>query len=251
MKMTASIDLNCDLGEGCPFDAELMQLITSANIACGGHAGDDETMATTIRLAIANGVAIGAHPGYPDRKNFGRQPLNLRPDLLSSLISGQIQCINTIANSFGAEVSHVKPHGALYNQAEADGSIARAVIDAVAAADGSMVLFGLANGSLIGMAQEAGLKTVGEAFADRRYLSNGRLAPRSVPGAVIEDPEAAAEQALRIARREPIPTIDGGHIVVHAETICLHGDGINAVSNARLVRETLIDHGVEIICYGR
>jgi UPF0271 protein len=249
--MNASIDLNCDLGEGCPFDAELMQLITSANIACGGHAGNDETMATTIRLAIANGVAIGAHPGYPDRENFGRQPLNLRTDVLSSLISGQIQRIKRIADSLGAEVSHVKPHGALYNQAAADSSIAQAVIDAVAAADGSLVLFGLANGLLIGMAQKAGLRTVGEAFADRRYLSNGRLAPRSTPGAVIEDPEAAAEQALRIARREPIPTIDGGSIVVQADTICLHGDGVNAVSNARLIRETLIDHGVEIICYGR
>lgn len=251
MTMNASIDLNCDLGEGCPFDAELMQLITSANIACGGHAGNDETMATTIRLAIANGVAIGAHPGYPDRENFGRQPLNLRTDVLSSLISGQIQRIKRIADSLGAEVSHVKPHGALYNQAAADSSIAQAVIDAVAAADGSLVLFGLANGLLIGMAQKAGLRTVGEAFADRRYLSNGRLAPRSTPGAVIEDPEAAAEQALRIARREPIPTIDGGSIVVQADTICLHGDGVNAVSNARLIRETLIDHGVEIICYGR
>lgn len=251
MLKTASIDLNCDLGEGCPFDAELMRLITSANIACGGHAGDDQTMTRTIRLAMEHGVAIGAHPGYPDKKNFGRLPSNLPLDAVSSSVSGQIRRIKSIAGELGAEVKHVKPHGALYNQAADDVAVAKAVVDAVAAVDGSLALFGLSDSFLIRVAEDAGLKAVGEAFADRRYLTSGRLAPRSAAGSVIEDPKAAAQQALMIASGEPIPTLDGGSIVVKAETICLHGDGANAVSNARLIRETLLDHGVKISCYGQ
>lgn len=246
-----SIDLNCDLGEGYPHDAELMSIITSANIACGGHAGDESTMSATVRLAIDNGVAIGAHPGYLDKENFGRKPLKLSADAIRKLVVDQITQLRNIVKSQGADISHVKPHGALYNQAADDREIASAIAMAVHSVNPSLTVFGLSNSTLLDEARNAGLRVVGEAFADRRYTATGRLASRSIEGAVIKDPSAAAEQALKLARREPISTIDGSEILVEAETVCLHGDGVSAVSTARTIREYLENNGIGIRRYDR
>lgn len=244
-----TIDLNCDLGEGFPDDAELMSIITSANIACGGHAGDESTMADAVRLAIENSVAIGAHPGYRDIENFGRTPQALPPDEITELVSEQITLLKDIVTKQNGTVSHVKPHGALYNRAADDPVTATAIVDAIKVADHSLILFGLAGSILVKEATKAGLCVVGEAFADRRYTAAGRLASRAIEGAVIKDAAAAAEQALKIAKRQPISSIDGGEITIEAGTICLHGDGVNAVSTARLIRAFLEDNGIEIRSY--
>lgn len=246
-----SIDLNCDLGEGYSHDAELMGIITSANIACGGHAGDEATMSATVRLAIEKGVAIGAHPGYQDKENFGRNPLELSADEIINLIAEQITQLRNIAERHGGVISHVKPHGALYNQAADYPEISSAIALAVRSVDPSLIVFGLSNSALLDEARNAGLRVVGEAFADRRYTASGRLATRSIEGAVIKDPVVAAEQALRIAKRQPISTIDGKEVRIEAETICLHGDGVNAVSTARAMRRFLEDNGIEVRRYDR
>jgi UPF0271 protein len=244
-----SIDLNCDLGEGYPADAELMQFVTSANIACGGHAGDETTMRATVRLALANGVAVGAHPGYADKDNFGRTALDLTTDEISALVAEQVTLLKWIAADEGSAVSHVKPHGALYNQAAQDEKVAAAVVDAVKYVDPSLVLFGLAGSVLIEGGRREGLRVFGEAFADRRYTSKGRLAPRSKDGAVIQDPQAAADQALKIVMGQPVPTIDGGYVTIEAQTICMHGDGISAVPAARLIRAFLEENGICVRSY--
>jgi UPF0271 protein len=244
-----SIDLNCDLGEGYPDDAELMRVVSSANIACGGHAGDEGTIRSTVRLALENGVAIGAHPGYRDKDNFGRKALNLIPHEITELVMEQVALLKKIAAEEGATVSHIKPHGALYNQAADEKEVAGAVVKAIQGIDASLILFGLADSVLIDKGRRGGLRVCGEAFADRRYTSNGRLASRSIEGAVIQDPQAAAEQALKIALGQPIFTIDGRKITTNAQTICLHGDGISAVSTARLIRTFLENNGIEVRPY--
>ncbi|MBX3292533.1 MAG: LamB/YcsF family protein [Acidobacteria bacterium] len=246
-----SIDLNCDLGEGYPHDAELMGIITSTNIACGGHAGDEATMSATVRLAIENDVAIGAHPGYRDKENFGRTYQALTSDELTDLVTEQIALIINIAAKQNGYVSHVKPHGALYNRAADDPMTAAAIVKAIIAVDPSLILFGLAESTLVTEGRNAGLRVVGEAFADRRYTASRRLATRSIEGAVIKDPVVAAEQALWIAKRQPISTIDGSEVRIEAETICLHGDGVNAVSTARVMRRILEDNGIEVRRYDR
>ncbi|QQS34426.1 MAG: LamB/YcsF family protein [Acidobacteriota bacterium] len=244
-----AIDLNCDLGEGYPDDAELMSIVTSANIACGGHAGDESTMAATVRLAIENRVAIGAHPGFRDKANFGRTYQTLSQYEITDLVAEQLTLLRDIAEKQEGCVSHVKPHGALYNRAADDAGAAAAIVKAVNAVDPSLILFGLAGSMLVTEGKNAGLRIVSEAFADRRYSAAGRLASRSIEGAVIDDAAVAAEQALKIAKREPIKTIDGEEIVIDAETICLHGDGITAVSTARLIRTFLEDNGIEVRSY--
>lgn len=244
-----SIDLNCDLGEGYSHDAELMGIITSANIACGGHAGDEATMSATVRLAIEKGVAIGAHPGYRDKDNFGRTYQTLASAEITDLVTEQITLLKNTAAKQNGSVSHVKPHGALYNRAADDPMTAAAIVKAIIAVDPSLFLFGLAESTLVTEGRNAGLRVVGEAFADRRYTAAGRLASRSIEGAVIDDAAVAAEQALKIAKREPIKTIDGEEIVIDAETICLHGDGVTAISTARLIRTFLEDNGIEVRSY--
>jgi UPF0271 protein len=243
------IDLNCDLGEGYSGDGELMQIVSSANIACGGHAGDEATMAATIVLAHKNGVAIGAHPSYRDRENFGRISVDISHTEIMELVAEQIVKLKWIADRLDAAVSHVKPHGALYNQAADDPVIASAIVKAVYEADSSLTLFGLAGSILLDEGRNAGIRVVGETFADRRYTYNGRLAPRSMSGAVIDDPLIAAEQALKIALGQPITTIDGNDIIIDAETICIHGDGVNAVSTARTIRTYLEKNSIEVRSY--
>lgn len=237
----ARIDLNCDLGEGAGHDTELMPWITSANIACGAHAGDEATMRATVALAQRQGVAIGAHPGFADREHFGRRELVLSPGEIHELMLTQIRRLQALT-----PVRHVKPHGALYNMAARDPVVAQAVAEAVRAADPSLVLVGLAGSGLLAAGRACGLRVASEVFADRGYRADGTLRPRNEPGAVITAPEQAVAQALSLAQRGRVRTDAGNEIELGAETICLHGDGANPVALARRLREALQAAGIDV-----
>ena len=239
------IDLNCDLGEGAGHDAELMPLITSANIACGAHAGDEATMRATVELAKKHGVAIGAHPGFADRENFGRRELSLPAEALHALVTAQIAALARLS-----PLHHVKLHGALYNLAARDGAVAAAVAGAVHDADAGLLLFALARSELVRAGRERGLRVVEEAFADRTYQRDGMLTPRSQPNALIPDEAAAVAQVLRMVREGVVRATDGTDVPVTADTICLHGDGPHAVAFARRLNQELRKAGIELKAFG-
>lgn len=241
-----SVDLNCDLGEGAAHDAELMPLISSANIACGGHAGDEATMRATIELAKRHDVAVGAHPGYEDRANFGRVELALPPAEVRRLVLGQTERLLAIAGQAGVRVRHVKPHGALYNQAACDADLARAVAEAVYEADPRLVLVGLAGSVLLEVGAACGLSTWSEVFADRTYQTDGSLTPRSQPNALVTDEAHAVAQVLRFVREGRVITPEGSEVALRADTICLHGDGPHAVTFAQRLNEALREAGFAI-----
>ncbi len=234
-----SIDLNCDLGEGAGHDAALMPLITSANIACGGHAGDAATMRATVELAVSHHVAIGAHPGFEDREYFGRRELALKPQDISALVARQIRALAVIVRVTGYRLTHVKPHGGLYNLAARDRATADAVARAVQAATPRAILVGLAGGLLLDAGRALGLRVAAEGFVDRKYGPDGLLVPRTEAGAVLDDPAAVGAQAVLLARDGRVGAADGSEIAVAADTLCLHGDGPNAVTLARRVRAEL------------
>lgn len=240
------IDLNCDLGEGCGSDAELMPFITSANVACGGHAGDEETMLRTVELATEHGVAIGAHPGYEDRKNFGRIALNIEAADLRDMIRLQLERLLNITERLNVRVEHVKPHGALYNQAADNSELAALIAGTIADFDRNLILVGLSGSCSVSEAERAGLRTAREAFGDRRYDSRGRLVSRTVAGAVINDQEVAAAQVLDMVQYGRVCSVDGEMVHVPAETICVHGDSPNAVAMAKRINAALLDAGVTI-----
>jgi UPF0271 protein len=240
------VDLNCDLGEGGAHDAVLMPLITSANIACGGHAGDEATMRATIRLAREHGVAIGAHPGLADRANFGRVEQPLTPAEARALVLAQTERLQRLAEELGGMVTHVKPHGALYNMAARDAALAQAVAGAVYEADSRLTLVGLAGSRLTEAGQAAGLRVLHEVFADRTYQADGSLTPRSRADALITDGELVVGQVLRMVREGRVRATDGSEVEIRADTICLHGDGPNPVLFARELRRELESAGVEI-----
>lgn len=240
------VDLNCDLGEGGPHDAAIMPLITSANIACGGHAGDEATMRATIELALKHGVAVGAHPGLADRANFGRIERPLTAGEVRQLVLDQAEVLQGIAEAMGARLAHVKPHGALYNMAARDVTIAHAIAAAVYEGDSRLALVGLAGGRLIEAGRAAGLRVMEEVFADRTYQADGSLTPRNRPDALITDETAAVGQVLRMVREGRVRATDGSDVPIQADTICLHGDGLRAAEFARLVAEALQAAGVEI-----
>jgi UPF0271 protein len=223
------IDLNCDMGElpDAAHEAALMEQITSANIACGGHAGDDPTMERTARLALDRGVRIGAHPGYPDRANFGRIEMAMRPAEIAATVHQQIARLDAIVQRMGGAIVHVKPHGALYNVAVKDAAVAKAIADGVARWRGDVILFGLAGSAMLDVWRQMGFKVWGEAFADRRYEPDGTLRSRKFADALITDPADAAEQAARLAAEGK------------AETICVHGDTPGAVEILKACRERL------------
>lgn len=235
------IDLNCDLGEGAGHDAELMPLVTSANIACGAHAGDEATMRATVALAQRHGVAIGAHPGFADRANFGRRELALPPREIVDLVRMQIEALRAIA-----PVRHVKPHGALYNLAARDETVAGAVVEAVRAVDPELVLVGLAGSVLLRAGRAGGLRVASEVFADRTYQPDGSLTPRTRPDALIADGDTAVSQVVRMVRESRVRAIGGTDVAVQADTVCLHGDSPHAIVFAQRLKTELRRAGIEL-----
>jgi len=242
----ASIDLNADLGEGDPYDEDLLRIVSSANIACGGHAGDAESMARTIRSAIANGVAVGAHPGYPDQDGFGRQSGFMQGDALYESLTDQVTALADLAAQLGARVAHVKPHGALYNDAVHDQDLADIIARVTAEAPGAPAFVGMANTELERAAKRHGLRFVAEAFVDRAYEADGTLVSRKEPGAVHENLAVATTQAVRLAEDGQVTARNGDEVSVRADTLCIHGDTPGAAEKAQAVRDVLESHGVEI-----
>lgn len=245
------IDLNADVGESLgPWpmgsDAELIPLVTSVNVACGAHAGDPLTIERTVRLAASHGVAVGAHPGYPDLIGFGRRDLAMAPDELEASLVFQVGALAAFAADAGVPLRHVKAHGALYNAAARDPVLAAVVARAVARVSRSVVLVGLAGSALIEAGHAAGLPTAAEAFADRAYEADGSLRSRRLAGAVHEDAAVVAAQAVAIARDGRVTTHDGAVLDVRADTICIHGDSPGAVEFAHAVREALAAAGVTV-----
>lgn len=241
------IDLNADVGEGfASTDADLIPLISSANIACGGHAGDASSMATAVALCRAHGVAVGAHPSIPDRAGFGRRDLDIDHHELRTSVVTQILGLAAVARAEGVPLVHVKPHGALYNRAATDRLIAELVADAVRQADPGLVLVGLAGSCLTEAGRAAGLRVSREGFADRRYTPRALLLARTEAGAVLDDPEDARRQALSLVLAGRVSASDGSVVPVEIDTLCLHGDGPHAVVFARQIRESLAAAGVQI-----
>jgi UPF0271 protein len=241
-----SIDINCDLGEGAGHDAELIPLITSANVACGVHAGDHETMLAAIELAAGSGVSIGAHPGLNDRAGMGRRELPLTPDAAADLIAIQVGELCQLSQLRGTRVTHVKPHGALYHLASRDYTIADAIAKAVRAIDPALALFGLAGGELLRAGRARGLRVASEVFADRTYQPDGSLTPRGRPDALISDEAGAVGQVLRIVQEGVVRATDGTDVPVAADTVCLHGDGAQALGFAWRLRAELAAAGIGV-----
>jgi UPF0271 protein len=239
-----SIDLNCDMGESfgawrMGADTAVMPWITSANVACGFHAGDPMTMLATVRAAADAGVAIGAHIGLPDLAGFGRRVMAVSPAELYAMSVAQLGALTAVARTANLRVGHLKPHGALYHMAEQDPALARAIVDAIRDVDSRVRLVGLAGGALVRAGDRGGLAIAHEAFADRRYLADGRLVPRGQPDAVIEDIDAAVRQAVALAVDGVVTSVDGGTVRVHADTVCVHGDRPDAAAFAQALHDGL------------
>jgi UPF0271 protein len=240
------IDLNSDLGEGAGADAEIMPLITSANIACGAHAGDEATMEAAIALALRHGVAIGAHPGYRDAANFGRVPLDIPAEALRVDIRAQLVALRTVAERAGAHVTRVKAHGALYNQGEREEGIAATIAQAVADVDPELVLVAPPGSAMARAAERAGLRVCREGFIDRAYEPDGRLRSRRLDGALITDPAAAAAQALSFVVDGGVVAQGGRFLALEVDTLCVHGDTPGAPAILRAVRAALVANGVAV-----
>ena len=240
-----SVDLNADVGEGMD-DAAILPYLTSANVACGFHAGDPETMDATVARALALGVRVGAHPGYPDRENFGRVRMEMPSGAIERLVLYQVSALEGFVGSRGGLLSHVKPHGALYHAAAHSAEVARAITEGVRRAGGNLILVGQPGSILLEAGREAGLPVAAEAFADRRYRPDGTLVPRGEAGALLTDPEEAAEQAARLAGEGFVLADDGSRVAIQADTICLHGDTPGAPAIARRVRERLRQKGIRV-----
>jgi len=249
--MALDIDLNCDTGESFGAyalgnDDALLRLVSSANVACGFHAGDASVMRRTVKTCLAHGVRIGAHPGLPDLQGFGRRAMGLSAEDVYDITLYQIGALQAIAAAEGGRVEHVKPHGALYHMAESDERVADAIARAAARAGDRLTLVGLSGGRLVAAGRALGLPAWEEAFADRAYRPDGGLVPRSAPGAVLDDPAAAANQALRLARDKSAIAVNGDIVPVKADTICIHGDGPHAAEFAEAIRRTLTAAGIRI-----
>ncbi len=240
------IDLNADLGEGDSCDSDLLAIVSSCNVACGGHAGDAQSMTATVQMAIANGVQVGAHPGYPDREGFGRVSGYLSGDALYESLTEQLQALVDIAAQLGARLSHVKPHGALYNDAVADGELAGIIARVISETPGSPAFTGMPNTQLQRAAEQHGLRFIAEAFVDRAYEADGTLVSRSEPAAVHTEMTTITTQSLSLAENGRVTARNGDVIEIQADTLCIHGDTPGAAMAARAVRDVLESHGVEI-----
>ena len=240
------IDLNADLGEGCASDSALLQLVSSANIACGFHAGDALLMHKCVREALKNGVAVGAHPSFPDRENFGRTAMQLPPETVYAQMLYQIGALAAIVRAEGDELKHVKPHGMLYNQAAKEAPLADAIARAVRDFDPALILVGLAGSELIRAGQHYKLVTRQEVFADRGYLADGSLVPRSQSGALIDSEEQALAQTLEMVQHNRVRSLTGEWAHVIADTVCLHGDGEHALDFARRLRAAFAGRNIQV-----
>jgi 5-oxoprolinase (ATP-hydrolysing) subunit A len=241
-----SIDLNCDLGEGCIHDAEIMPFISSANISCGYHAGDERTIAETILLALKNDVAVGAHPSFLDMNNFGRKEYLLNEKDYYQLVKDQLVFFKKVSLRCGATIRHVKPHGALYNMSARNSLVASAIARAVYDVDDKLILYGLSGSCSVREAEKHKLRSVDEVFADRTYYSDGSLVERNKPNAVIASPTVAIDQTLEMILNQRVRSIDGIQIPIKAESICIHGDGARAVEFAQEIRMVLEKHDIII-----
>lgn len=240
------IDLNCDVGEGAGMDERILPLVSSANVACGFHAGDPATIRGTVRLAKRFGVAVGAHPSYPDRLGFGRRAMAASPEEVLDDVTYQVGAVLGFCRAEGVPLVHVKPHGALYNAAAQDRALAAAVCQAVRSIDPALIVVCLAGSPMVEVARGLGLRCAEEAFADRGYTLRGTLVPRTQPGAVIEDPEKVAERVATLAREGRILSVEGSPVAVSADTVCLHGDTPGAVELAAAIRGRLDREGVAV-----
>jgi UPF0271 protein len=251
------VDLNCDLGESfgnfkVGFDPEVMPYITSANIACGFHAGDPVVMANTVRLAKQHNVAIGAHPGFPDLMGFGRREMKLTKEEATNYIIYQVGALRAFAKAAGVELRHVKPHGALYNMAMRDSVLAKAIVEAVDSVDPGLIVFAVAESELAKAASKAGLRVAYEVFADRAYDSDGSLVSRAVAGAVIEDVRIVIERAVGMVKEKRVIAIDGKTVDLDdVHTICVHGDNLEAVALVKALRRGLDRAHVEVVSVGK
>ncbi|HEV8396218.1 MAG TPA: 5-oxoprolinase subunit PxpA [Vicinamibacterales bacterium] len=241
-----AIDLNADVGESIGDDAGLLPFVSSANVACGFHAGNPAVMRSTVQLARHHGVAVGAHPGFQDLEGFGRRDVQLSAAELENLVAYQIGALAGVAATEGVRLSHVKPHGALYNMAARDAVMAEAIARAVRAVDPSLVLFGLSGSQLTAAGERAGLRVASEVFADRGYWPDGSLAPRGTPGAVMTEVPEVVRRAVGMARGHTVTCVDGSIFSVRADTICIHGDTPGAATLARAVREALRQAAIDV-----
>ena len=245
------VDLNSDLGESfgaytIGMDEQVLRHISSANVACGWHAGDPEVMERTVRAAAAAKTAVGAHPGYPDLMGFGRRNMALSPDQARTAVVYQVGALQAFARAQGLPLQHVKPHGALYNTAARDMALALAICEGVKSVAPDAIILGLAGSCLLKAAQQTGLRWASEVFADRAYLSDGSLVPRSKPGAVITDRDAAIRRAVRMVKEGTVTSADGGDLPILAHSICVHGDNPEAVAFVEAIRAALISEGVKV-----
>jgi len=250
-----SIDLNCDLGEGgtrsaLAGDAEIMPLITSANIACGFHASNPLLMEQTVRLALRHGVAVGAHPSYPDHHSFGRSDMTIHPEELRADLIYQIGALSAICRSLGVALHHVKVHGALYNRAAVDGETARTVAAAVRDITPEAFMVCLAGSEMAAAARELGVRFEEEAFADRAYAPDGTLVPRSCEGSVLHDPLLVAERLVRMVKEKCVAAVDGTIVPLSFQTVCVHGDTPGSVALIREIRRRLAEEGIRIAASG-
>lgn len=244
------IDLNCDLGESfgvytLGMDEDVLPLITSANIACGFHASDPVTMAKTVRLAADRGIAVGAHPGFPDLLGFGRRNMSVSPSEAKAYIQYQIGALSAFAKSCGVRLSHVKPHGALYNMAGKDMRLAEAICEGIAELDESLILLALSGSAMMEAAKRKGLRAAREVFADRAYEPDGSLVARTKPGAVIADENEAAFRVIRMIREKKVRAVDGTDLDMEADSVCIHGDSIHALEFAKKLRAAFSAAGIE------
>ena len=240
------IDLNADLGEGMGTDEALLDLVSSANIACGWHAGGATAMRDCVRWAVAKGVAIGAHPSFNDPENFGRKEMDIPVYEIYAGVLYQLGALAAIVKAEGGRLSHVKPHGALYNQAAKNPEIAEAIVTAIRDFDPSLLVFGLANSNLVDAARKVNLVAIEEVFADRGYRADGSLVPRKDPGALLEDEEAVITRTLEMATEHRVQAVSGEWVPINAQTVCLHGDGAHALAFARRIRGALETAGIEV-----
>jgi UPF0271 protein len=248
------IDLNGDVGEGggpASPDSSLMPHLTSANVACGFHAGDAGVMRDTVALALEHGVAVGAHPSFPDPEGFGRRELHFSPADVEDFVSYQVGSLAAIAASQGVRLQHVKPHGALFNMAVRDAALADAIARAAAVIDRELILFGLPGSQIVAAGKRAGLRTAAEGFADRAYQADGTLVPRQQQGAVIRDAVTVVPRVIRMARDRVVEAIDGTEVPLVVDTICVHGDTPGAADLAARIRAALGDAGVQVMAVGR